>query len=218
MNNVHQRSRRHRKTYAGGAPASYLPHSADPPCAIEPCSASSQPVGDEAEEHVQETEELVPDYEPSEVNEVSDNEDVVPESFELDDRAARFMEARVSDDTTETLEEAAMNEDLFQQVMPSFVEPTAEGRFPTNSALQLVRDMKKTEVEHVRYRSISVYKLDPEIQGYLRTLRAAFRKTCTHDNTFDLEAMSSYRGSASVEPAQFLIDARKTITCRYKPT
>ena len=117
------------------------------------------------------------------------------------------MKEKLSDKAIATMAEAAKEEDMRQDLIPSYLQPLAGKRLHTNVEWEKVRSMESIEVEQVRYRSTSMYECAPQIQAILGAIGHGLRTYARH--TWDLEHMSVNPGSAVVDPAKFLLDAHK---------
>ena len=94
------------------------------------------------------------------------NDNVDPGSFHLTAEAAESMNQNASA-TEEAKQEAAKKEDMRQELMPAFLKTSKGERILTNQEYELVRKLKETEVENVRFRSVAEYTLDANMQAIL---------------------------------------------------
>ena len=79
------------------------------------------------------------------------------------------IEKPVSDSSDASMEQALLLQDARQEMLPSFLQPTAQMWTAESSDFKAMQEMKAREVEHVRWRAARPPGLDPELQRVVQT-------------------------------------------------
>jgi len=126
-----------------------------------------------------------------------------PADHEMSHAFQQEVEKPVSDSSVASLEQALLLEDARQELLPPFMQPSAQTWIAESSAFQAMQELKAREVEHVRWRAAQAVAYDPVLRFVETSMRTEARANI--QRRVDLAELSATPGSASVPPAVFLI-------------
>ena len=103
-------------------------------------------------------------------------EDILPPDVEMSNDFQQDVEKPVSASSDASWEQALLWQDARQEMLPSFLQPTAHSWTPESDAFRQMQAMKAREVEHVRWRVARPAVRDPELQCVEHAMRTAARR------------------------------------------